>query len=64
MKEVLPDIYPARDLLTNDVSPLYELMKLAWAVHEMTDEHIEEVREIFRRGRTSKLTYVLDARFL
>lgn len=39
----MPDLYPKRDPLVNDISPLYELMKLAWAVHEITNEHLDKV---------------------
>jgi hypothetical protein len=43
----LPHIVPLVDSLVADRSPLAELMNLAWASHEITDEHIGDVLEFF-----------------
>ena len=42
-REALPQLTSARDPLVNDVSAIYELMKLAWAMHEITPDFINEV---------------------
>jgi hypothetical protein len=44
LAKALPHIVPAKDTLVADASPVSELLNLAWALHEITDEYIDEVR--------------------
>mmetsp|Transcript_38106 Transcript_38106/g.38792 ORF Transcript_38106/g.38792 Transcript_38106/m.38792 type:complete len:355 (+) Transcript_38106:77-1141(+) len=39
------------DPLINDISPVFELMKLAWAEHEITSDFLTETFDFFRRNR-------------
>jgi len=45
--KVLPHIVPSRDTLRADHSPISELLNLAWALHEITDAHLDEVMAFF-----------------
>jgi hypothetical protein len=42
-KSALPHVVPAVDSLKADESAISELLNLAWAGHEMTDEYLDEV---------------------
>lgn len=48
-KKALPGIL-SRDPLMNDISGLYELMKLAWAQHEITNEYLKETIIFFKNA--------------
>lgn len=48
-KNTIPGILK-RDPLVNDISGLYELMKLAWAHHELTNEYLNETLLFFKNG--------------
>lgn len=43
----LPDYFPAVDSLQSNESPVSELMNVAWSYHEITDEHIDDIFDIF-----------------
>lgn len=45
----IPHIVPLRDSLQADQSPISELMSVAWASHEITDEYIDDVINFFER---------------
>ena len=45
----IPHIAPVKDSLVADQSPISELMNVAWASHEITDEYIDDVITFFER---------------
>ena len=45
--KAIPHIAPLKDSLEADQSPISELMNVAWAYHEITDEHIDDVISFF-----------------
>eukprot|EP01041_Mallomonas_annulata_P005150 gene5150-10292_t len=49
-KDSIPNFYPDRDALVNDISPMFELMKLAWAAHEITNDFLHETLDFFKRN--------------
>lgn len=42
----IPSAIPAQDTLEANHSPMSELMNMARAFHEITDEYLKEVREL------------------
>jgi hypothetical protein len=44
MGATMPGRPGQRDSLQADLSPISEVLNLAWAQHEITADHIEEVR--------------------
>lgn len=45
----IPHVVPTKDSLEADKSPISELMNVAWAYHEITDEFIEDTINFFEK---------------
>jgi len=41
---VLPNVFPENDTIIHDESPVHELLKLAWAYHEISADFVQTVR--------------------
>jgi hypothetical protein len=53
-REALPTIVPALDTLTADVSPISEVMNIAFASHEISAQHVDEMLQWFFSVSKSK----------
>lgn len=47
LQKALPEVFPSQDSLIADESPLSELMNVAWAYHEITDDSLKETFDWF-----------------